>query len=212
MADSSLNVRSDGVLHKQVPSGFFPHRFEVVGNVEAGEIGGQSLGRDVLEIESVQRCGLAGSGNGRSFGVSGQQQATAVDQQLAAVGCQLVPEPVRIEQQRNVVGVFEVGLPDDSGVAVRTATVMGDAEPLDAQHARPAGRDVVKRGAAETTDSDYHAVECRAHLPAARLTRTSSLSFRAKTLLSAKAGCDQMVIRRLTFRVGSTSFARLISW
>jgi hypothetical protein len=42
-------------------------------------------------------------------------------------------------------------------------------------------------------------------------TRTISLSFRAKTLFIANAGCDQIVIRVPTFRVGSTSFARLSS-
>ena len=45
----------------------------------------------------------------------------------------------------------------------------------------------------------------------ARLTRTNSLSLRANTLFIAKAGCDQIVMRRWTLRVGSTSFARLIS-
>ena len=59
------------------------------------------------------------------------------------------------------------------------------------------------RGSPQQTALRFHS--------AARLTRTSSLSLRANTLFIAKAGCDQIVIRRPTFRVGSTSFARLIS-
>src|SRR3712207_7568267 len=39
-----------------------------------------------------------------------------------------------------------------------------------------------------------------------RSTRTISLSLRANTPFIANAGCDQIVIRRLTGRVGSTSF------
>ena len=48
-------------------------------------------------------------------------------------------------------------------------------------------------------------------LSAANETRTISLSLRANTLFMANAGCDQIVIRRRTSRVGSTSVARLIS-
>jgi len=44
-----------------------------------------------------------------------------------------------------------------------------------------------------------------------RSTRTSSRSLRAKTLCMANAGCDQIVMRRCTRRVGSTRRARLIS-
>ena len=111
-------MRGDGVLDEQVSPGLLPHRLEFVGNGKAGEVGGQELGRDILEIEPVQCRGLAGSGNGRSIGVTGQQQPAAVNQRLATVGCQLVPQPVRVDRQRDVVGVLEVRLPDDAGVAV----------------------------------------------------------------------------------------------
>ncbi len=54
-------------------------------------------------------------------------------------------------------------------------------------------------------------LETQCHCHFARFTRTSSLSFLANTLFIANAGCDQIVIRRCTGRVGSTSLARLIS-
>src|SRR5271156_920027 len=85
------------------------------------------------------------------------------------------------------------------------------AEPTQAQH------DAVVAGGHGAFDTDLMAGATRSFwapgaLPsAARDTRTISLSLRAKTLFIAKAGCDQIVIRRMTFRVGSMSLARLIS-
>lgn len=53
---------------------------------------------------------------------------------------------------------------------------------------------------------------CTTYCGARRSTRTISLSLRANTLFMANAGCDQIVIRSLTCRVGSTSLARPSSW
>ena len=62
--------------------------------------------------------------------------------------------------QRNIIGMFEIGFPDESRVPVRAATVMGQIELLNAEHVQPTPRQVVQRGAAHATHTENNA--CRA--------------------------------------------------
>ena len=210
--DGTADVCRHRVLDKQESTGRFPDRFEFLGDGKSGKVVFEPLAGHVLQRQAVFGGGKTGAGNRRAIGMPGQQQSAAVQQRLPEVLGEFVPQSIGFDQQRDVIGMFEIRLASDTGVAVRTAAIVGDTESLQPQHVQATGSDAVQGAATEATDSNNDAIELFAHRSAARLTRTSSLSLRAKTLLWANAGWDQMVIRRRTFRVGSTSLARLISW
>ena len=61
--------------------------------------------------------------------------------------------------ERHVVGMFEVRLADQPRLTMRATPVVRQAELLDAQHARPASREVIERGAADAADSQHDGVK-----------------------------------------------------
>ena len=76
------------------------------------------------------------------------------EQPLARFLLELVPELVGAADERHVVGVLEVGEPDDARVPVRGPVLVEHVEALDAQDALPAAREVVERRASHPADSD----------------------------------------------------------
>ena len=63
-------------------------------------------------------------------------QYTAFNQQpLTRRLLQVVPSLVGTAQERNVIGMLEIGLADDARFAVRAAAAMPDGELLDSQYA-----------------------------------------------------------------------------
>ena len=78
---------------------------------------------------------------------------------------QLGPELVGAFEKRHVVGMFEIGLADDPGLAVGTAPVVAGRKLVDAQHPRPASGQVIQRGAAHAAAADddnvVHHARCR---------------------------------------------------
>jgi hypothetical protein len=79
------DVCSDGIFHKQVARFGFPDRVEFVGDLEAGEVLGESKLADILEFQAMQSSGLSGAGDGGSIGPACQQQSAPIDQRLLAV-------------------------------------------------------------------------------------------------------------------------------
>ena len=81
---------------------------------------------------------------------------------LSRLLLELAPERVRALDERHVARVLEVRLPDDPRDAVRRASLVGDVEPLDAQHALASAREVVERRAPHPADpDDDHVVPLR---------------------------------------------------
>src|ERR1700722_1830716 len=115
--------------------------------------------------------------------------------------------------------MLEVGLADDPRLAVRAAAVMSNRKLFDPERREAADCRTIEGRAPEAAEAQHDAVVAGVHgtfetdvaLGAARRfcacgvfasaasdTRTISLSLRAKTLFIAKAGCDQIVMRRMT--------------
>ena len=62
-------------------------------------------------------------------------------------------------QQRNIVGVFEVGLADDSRASVRTSAIMPDRELFQHEHAPATACKFIGGGATHTAGAQNDDVE-----------------------------------------------------
>ena len=65
-----------------------------------------------------------------------------------------MPEPVAFEQQRHVVGMLEIGLANDAGVAVGAAAVVRRVEAVDADGPHAAAGQLVESGAADAASAE----------------------------------------------------------
>src|SRR3989304_2286960 len=68
-------------------------------------------------------------------------------QRRPRLSLKITPQRVGSLDQGDIGWIFEVGLPDDAGPAVRGAAVMGGGELLEAQHPEAAAGEVMRRGA-----------------------------------------------------------------
>ena len=76
---------------------------------------------------------------------------------LVGVGFEIGPKVVGAVEEGDVVGVFEIPLADDAGLAVGAAAVVGDVELFEAEDVGAALGEMVDRGgthAAEADDDD----------------------------------------------------------
>ena len=71
---------------------------------------------------------------------------------------QLRPQAIAFQQQRHVVGMLEVRLPDDPRLPVRAAAVVRRGEAVDPQHAQPAARKLPQRRAAHAAGAQHDRV------------------------------------------------------
>src|SRR6476659_1102652 len=71
------------------------------------------------------------------------------------LGFELAPQLVGSLEQRHVVGMLEVGEPDDPRQAVRRAMLMKQVEALESERALSAPGEVIERGASHPADSDH---------------------------------------------------------
>ena len=82
-------------------------------------------------------------------------------QQLAAcAGFEVAPQLVGPLQERHVVGVFEVGEPDEPRLAVRAALVVGDGKAVEAEHTLAARCEVTGGSTADAAEANDDNVEC----------------------------------------------------
>ena len=86
-----------------------------------------------------------------------------VEQLLAGLALELAPELVCASQQRDVVGMLEVGEPDDPGEPVRGALLVRHVETLEPEDALAAPGKVIQRRAAHASDPDDDNVVALAH-------------------------------------------------
>ena len=77
-----------------------------------------------------------------------------IEQLLAGQRLELVPQLVAATQERDVGRVLVVGEPDDAGQAVRRAELVQQVVLLQAEHAPPAARQVVRRGGPHSAQAD----------------------------------------------------------
>lgn len=59
-------------------------------------------------------------------------------QPLPGEAFKVLPQAIAFQQQRHIVGMFEIGLPDDARLAVRTSFAVGRVEAVDAEDAQAA--------------------------------------------------------------------------
>ncbi|MCY1528563.1 hypothetical protein D9M68_636710 [compost metagenome] len=75
-------------------------------------------------------------------------------QRAAGARLELAPDGVRAVHQRHVLVAFADGQPRDARIAMRRAAVVRWRELVDAEHARPALRELVEGGRAEGAQAD----------------------------------------------------------
>ena len=78
-----------------------------------------------------------------------------MEELFAGLGLELAPQLVGSPEQRHVVGVLEVGEPDDPRQAVRRAVLVEQVEALEPEDALSAPGEVIERGASHPADSDH---------------------------------------------------------
>ncbi len=86
-----------------------------------------------------------------------------VEELLAGFPLEFAPQLVRAPKERDVVGVLEVGEPDDPGEPVRGALLVEDVEALEPEHPLPAPGEVVEGRAPHSPDPDDHDVVALGH-------------------------------------------------
>ena len=72
------------------------------------------------------------SGNHHTIRRPHLQEARLMVQRFATNRCQFMPQTVAFQQQRHVLRVLKVRLPNDAGLAVRTATIVRRDKAVDA--------------------------------------------------------------------------------
>ena len=101
-------------------------------------------GRQSFDAQPVLLRTADHSANDRALRWADLQQAYLPQKALARDNFQLAPQLVGPQQQRHVVGVLEIRLPDDPRLAVRAAPVVAPCKPVDPQHPRPPPRQVIR--------------------------------------------------------------------
>ena len=67
---------------------------------------------------------------------------------------EIVPVRIGALQQRHVVGVLEIGFPDQAGIAAARTVLVRDAISFEPEHATTAPRELIERGRPHRTESD----------------------------------------------------------
>ena len=98
-----------------------------------------------------------------------QVETTGEGEQVGAgLLLRLGPQLVGPQQQRDVRGVLEVGLPDDPRTPVARAPVVGGGEPLQPEHALAPGGEVPGSGRAHPAEPDHDHVVATHRTPSLR--------------------------------------------
>ncbi|GBD28450.1 hypothetical protein HRbin31_00467 [bacterium HR31] len=118
-------------------------RLLVVGQPEGGEPGADVGGAQQLVGQAVLPGAAQGSGHQGAGGRAHHETAADAEEFRAGALLEVLPQLVRPQQQGHVVGVLEVRLSRDAGVAVAGASVVAGPELLKAQNPKAAASQVV---------------------------------------------------------------------
>jgi hypothetical protein len=87
-----------------------------------------------VNLNVVCPGGRNGPGDKIAGTIADYKSASRVKQATSPLFLQLVPELIRTEHQRNVVGALEICLPDDARTAMRRALVVRRSELIESQN------------------------------------------------------------------------------
>ena len=152
VGERALDVRDDAALRDDEAAVGLMH--DVHRRRQA--ICGKALARP--RLRSAPRARMSCSAHERRtpsrIAVAALDDPGDVEELLAGLGLELAPQLVGAPQQRHVVGVLEVGEPDDPRQPVRRAVLVEQVEALEPEDALSAPGEVVERGASHPADSD----------------------------------------------------------
>ena len=133
-----------------------PDGVEALGRDEAREACREVRSVDGFEGNAVALRRETRPGDHLAIGRTEAQQSAHLEERLAGVGFDLSPKVVGAAQEWDVVGVFEVGLANDAGVAVGAPAIVARLEAIDPEGANAPTRELIERArsAASCPDDD----------------------------------------------------------
>ena len=151
LLDASLGVEKAGILFPQGGCAWC-----------GGEDGIEAIefccGEEFMGQTELLRAGGA-AGDELTVGVADHEAAGGVEEGLAGVLLELAPQIVGAKQERDIAGIFPVGLANDACLAVRGAEGMGRVELVEredamALHKLETGSEMIGGGAAHGSQAD----------------------------------------------------------
>lgn len=109
---------------------------------------------DEIRLAVVRRLANAGRHD---------DDATRVQELVRRLGFELAPDPVRIQDQGNVIAAFADGLPCDAGFTVAGSHHVGRRKAIDADRLYPSLGQLIESRAAHGTEADHQNVRSDAH-------------------------------------------------
>ena len=127
------DLGADASFDQQVTGPALEHALHVAPRAEAGKASGHFARAEHLYIQAMRCAGQHARQHG-SIGRADLQQADFVVQAAAPLR-PVARAVVGVQQQRHVVGMFEIRLADDARLTVRAATIVARRKAVEAQHA-----------------------------------------------------------------------------
>ena len=151
-------VRFDAILNQEIARLFFIYRRHGVGQPEAGEASLRRRGFELFHLQVVFAGASENPVDDESTRGTGLQESGLEAEPLSTRILQLVPELVRPLKQRNIVGMLEIGHPDDPGIAMGTPAVVAGSEPIDSENLQPSPGKMVEGRASRAAHPGDNAI------------------------------------------------------
>src|ERR1051326_4440251 len=159
--DRLVGVSANAVLDVKEAGSSFQHADVGLGRAKAWEASADFVVGECFDVKLV----LSGAGQhtGDDLAVSRPdlEDAHFVVELGTGLLFEILPQFVSAFEQRHIAGMLEVGEADEPRLAVRAAVVVSGGKAINAEHALPTARQVIKSRAADAAGSEHDAVPDR---------------------------------------------------
>ena len=155
VAAGQFKVSRDTLFRKQDSRARLPNRCHVRLRAKCGEAAVNFFARKDFVRQMVGLRAEFGAAEDHTITRTDHQTAGREQEFLPGLLLQFRPQLIRALHQRNVKGVFKVGLADDAGLSVRRTERMRGREPVQSEHPAAAAGEVICRRAAHGAHSHH---------------------------------------------------------